>query len=94
MSKGHGDLLKAVELWETARPLFERLSQAKQVENIDERLASVGKDVLEQHKKNLACLAELNAPSGTVAELEDNVSDIEDLEVDLNETKGTQLVAV
>ncbi|KAF7328215.1 hypothetical protein MVEN_02561200 [Mycena venus] len=35
-SMGHGDLLKAVELWETAKPLFERSSQAKQVADIDE----------------------------------------------------------
>jgi tetratricopeptide (TPR) repeat protein len=94
ISKGHGDLLGALELWETARPLFERSSQAKQVEKIDGRLASVGEDVLEQHRKNLASLAELSAPLGIVEELEDEVSDIEELEVDLNEAKGIQLVAV
>jgi tetratricopeptide (TPR) repeat protein len=76
ISKGHGDLQKAVELWTTARPLFELSSQAKQIENIDQRLASVGEDVLEKHKKNLAHLAELNAPSGTV----DNLSDIEEMQ--------------
>jgi tetratricopeptide (TPR) repeat protein len=83
ISKGRGDLLKALELWEKARPLFERSSQAKQVDNIDGRLASVGEDVLELHRKNLAHLAEINAPSGDVEELEDNLSDIEDPEVDL-----------
>ncbi|KAJ7905949.1 hypothetical protein B0H13DRAFT_1881114 [Mycena leptocephala] len=31
ISKGHGDLPKAVDHWETARPLFERSSQTKQV---------------------------------------------------------------
>ncbi|KAJ7935866.1 hypothetical protein B0H13DRAFT_1853979 [Mycena leptocephala] len=92
ISKGHGDLLRALELWETARPLFERSSQAKQVENIDERLASVGDDVLEQHRKNLASLAEPNAPSGAVEDPEDEVSDIENLEVDLNKAKNIQLV--
>jgi hypothetical protein len=65
ISNGHGDLPKAVEHWEMARPLFKRSSQAKQVQHIDERLASVGEDVLEQHKKNLAHLVNLNAPSGT-----------------------------
>ncbi|KAJ7839753.1 hypothetical protein B0H13DRAFT_1911075 [Mycena leptocephala] len=79
ISKGEGNLLKAVELWETARPLFERSMQAKRVENIDQRLAGVSEDVLEQHRKNLACLAELNAPSGTVDEI-NNLSDIEDTE--------------
>ncbi|KAF8189609.1 hypothetical protein K438DRAFT_1763811 [Mycena galopus ATCC 62051] len=56
----HGDLSKAVELWETARALFKRSSQAKQVEQIDEKLANVGEDVLEKHRKNMARLAELN----------------------------------
>jgi tetratricopeptide (TPR) repeat protein len=70
ISRDHGDLLKALELWEAARPLFEQSSQGKQIEIIDERLASVGEGVLEQHKKVLACLAELNAPSGAVEELE------------------------
>jgi tetratricopeptide (TPR) repeat protein len=76
ISKGEGDLMKAVELWETARPLFEQSSQAKQVNNIDQRLADVGEDVLEQHRKNLAHLAELTAPSGTM----DDLSDVEDME--------------
>ncbi|KAJ7827297.1 hypothetical protein B0H13DRAFT_1917729 [Mycena leptocephala] len=79
MSKEHGNLLKAVELWETARPLFERSSQAKQVENIDQRIAGVDEDVLKQHRKNLAHLAVLNAPLGTVDEI-NNVSGIEDIE--------------
>ncbi|KAJ7789944.1 hypothetical protein B0H13DRAFT_1936339 [Mycena leptocephala] len=77
--KGHGDLLKAVELWETARPLFEWSSQAKQVTNVDQRLAGVSEDVLERHRKNLACLAELIVPSGTVDEII-NLSDIEDMD--------------
>ncbi|KAJ7911590.1 hypothetical protein B0H13DRAFT_1875699 [Mycena leptocephala] len=78
ISKGHGGLLKAVELWETARPLFEQSSQAKQVENIDQRLAGVSEDVLEQHRKNLVRLADLNAPLGTVDEI-NNPSDVEDM---------------
>ncbi|KAJ7620712.1 hypothetical protein DFH06DRAFT_63825 [Mycena polygramma] len=77
--KGRGDLQKAVELWDTARPLFERSSQGKQVKKIDERLALVGKDLLEQHRKSLAHLAELNAPSGTIKEVEDDLSDTEDI---------------
>ncbi|KAJ7815005.1 hypothetical protein B0H13DRAFT_1924440 [Mycena leptocephala] len=80
ISNGYGDLLKAVEFWERARPLFERSSQAKQVQGIDERVANISKDVLEQHRNNLACLAELTAPAGTVEELEDDLSDIADLD--------------
>jgi hypothetical protein len=68
-----------VEFWDTARPLFERSSQTKQIELIDERLESVGKDVVEQHRMNLARLMEINAPTGIVEEAEDELSDIEDL---------------
>jgi hypothetical protein len=72
ISMGHGDPLKAVEFWDGARPRFECSSQAKQVQHINERLAGVSEDVLEQHRNNLARLTELNAPSGTVEELEDD----------------------
>ncbi|KAJ7804566.1 hypothetical protein B0H14DRAFT_3153853, partial [Mycena olivaceomarginata] len=75
ISKGHGDLLKAVELWNTARPLFERSCQMQEVKHIDERLSSVDNNALEQYRENLACLASLNVSSG-----EDNVSMIEDEE--------------
>ncbi|KAJ7874590.1 hypothetical protein B0H13DRAFT_1894495 [Mycena leptocephala] len=93
ISKEHGNLLKAVELWTTARPLFERSSQAKQVEHIDQRLAGVSEDVL-QHRKNLACLAELNVPSGTVDEI-NNLSDIEDMEgLDLEDDTTLDPVAL
>ncbi|KAJ7847416.1 hypothetical protein B0H13DRAFT_1907286 [Mycena leptocephala] len=94
ISKGHSDLLKAVEFWTTARPLFEQSSQVKQVENIDQRLAGVSEDVLEQHRKNLACLAELNVPSGTVDEIND-LSDIEDMEgLDLQDETTLDPVAL
>jgi hypothetical protein len=83
VAKEHGDLLKAVEFWDAARPLFERSSQGKQVELIDERLASVSTDVLQQHRRNLACLAGINAPTVLVEEVEDDLSDIEDLPEDL-----------
>ncbi|KAJ7812210.1 hypothetical protein B0H14DRAFT_2605926 [Mycena olivaceomarginata] len=79
ISKGHGDSLKAVELWQTARPLFERSSQAKQVAKIDERLAGIPRDVLNKHARNLARLAELNALSGTVEDPDDDLFEIEHL---------------
>lgn len=50
----HGDRLKVVELWTTTRPLFEMASQVKEVQCVDERLACVGRDVLEQHRENMA----------------------------------------
>jgi tetratricopeptide (TPR) repeat protein len=94
ISKGHGDLLKAVEFWEAARPLFERASQAKQVQCIDERVANISKDVLKQHRNNLAHLAELNALAGHVEEPEDDLSDIEDLtKIDIGDVKEPGLIS-
>ncbi|KAJ6461503.1 hypothetical protein C8R47DRAFT_1159459 [Mycena vitilis] len=80
--KRRGDLLKAVELWDTARPLFERSSQYKQVTKIDARLASVGQNFLDQHRKSLASLAKLSVPSAVVIEeeVEDDLSDVDVLE--------------
>jgi tetratricopeptide (TPR) repeat protein len=91
ISKGHNNLLQAVEFWETARPLFERSTQAKQVENIDQRLADVGEDVLEQHRKNLARLAESSVPVVTV-----DINSLEDMEgLNLDEqNKEVDLMAV
>ncbi|KAJ7761685.1 hypothetical protein B0H16DRAFT_1530296 [Mycena metata] len=66
MSKRNGYLLKAFELWEAARPLFERSLQAVRVQDIDERLAAISNDVKEQYRNNLAQLATLNAPVGKV----------------------------
>ncbi|KAJ6600431.1 hypothetical protein DFH09DRAFT_1070234 [Mycena vulgaris] len=45
ISKLQGQLLKAMELWKTARPLFERSSQAAQMAHIDERLVSIGRNL-------------------------------------------------
>ncbi|KAJ6612898.1 hypothetical protein B0H10DRAFT_1952012 [Mycena sp. CBHHK59/15] len=42
----HSDLLRAVELWQAAKPLFEWSSQAKWVDEISERLANTGKYVV------------------------------------------------
>ncbi|KAJ7920642.1 hypothetical protein B0H13DRAFT_2421156 [Mycena leptocephala] len=75
ISKKQNNLFQAVEFWETAGPLFKRSTQAKQVENIDQRLADVGEDVLKQHRKNLTRLEELSVPSVTI-----NINDLEDME--------------
>ncbi|KAJ6538384.1 hypothetical protein DFH09DRAFT_1283421 [Mycena vulgaris] len=66
ISRDNGDLLKAVELWRTARPLFEQSSQAKKVALIDEELLSIPGDVLDEHKKTLALLAEIHAPNAAI----------------------------
>ncbi|KAJ7912455.1 hypothetical protein B0H13DRAFT_1874833 [Mycena leptocephala] len=93
ISMGHGDPIKAVEFWERARTLFERSLQAQQVQHINERLVGISNDVLEQHRNNLARLAELNAPSGSVEELEDDLSDIEELDkMDMGEENELGLI--
>ncbi|KAJ7816193.1 hypothetical protein B0H13DRAFT_1923724 [Mycena leptocephala] len=93
ISEGHGNLLIAVEFWEAARLLFERSSQAKQVQHIDERVAYISEDVLKQHENNLAHLTELNASAGTVEELEGDLSDIEDLaKIDMGNVKEPGLI--
>ncbi|KAJ7779655.1 hypothetical protein B0H16DRAFT_1499540 [Mycena metata] len=87
ISNKHGNFLKALELWQHARPLFERSSQTKQVQDIDYRLTGIDEDVKEHHKRNLTQLTELNAPTGTVEE-------VEDLSEDELENQEAELVAV
>ncbi|KAJ7798719.1 hypothetical protein B0H14DRAFT_3156808 [Mycena olivaceomarginata] len=71
ISNRHGDLMKAVIHWNTARPLFERSSQAKEVQCIDERLACVGHNILKHHKENIAQLVELNVSSRNPSPIND-----------------------
>ncbi|KAJ7779595.1 hypothetical protein B0H16DRAFT_1829544 [Mycena metata] len=77
ISNTHGDFLRALEFWETARPLFERSSQARRLHDIDKRLAGIGEDVKEQQQRNLIQLTELNAPMGKVEKVEEDLSDNE-----------------
>jgi tetratricopeptide (TPR) repeat protein len=64
ISSRRGDLLKAVELWESARPLFERSSQTTEVQCVDERLSHFGSNVLNCHRENIVHLVRLNVLSG------------------------------
>ncbi|KAJ7741826.1 hypothetical protein B0H16DRAFT_1464266 [Mycena metata] len=77
IAKESGNSLKALELWENAKPLFERSSQTKRVQDIDERVGGISEELKEQHRENLARLVELNVPAGKV---EGADSDIEELE--------------
>ncbi|KAJ7749395.1 hypothetical protein B0H16DRAFT_1845367 [Mycena metata] len=77
IAKKNGDLLKALELWETARPLFERSSQAKRVQDIDERASDISEEVKEQHQKNLARLAGHNVPAGKVEKVDSDPEEFE-----------------
>ncbi|KAJ7734433.1 hypothetical protein B0H16DRAFT_1467562 [Mycena metata] len=79
--KQDGDSLKAFELWETARPLFERSSQGKQVEAIAQRLKKLSTEEKEHHMNNLARLTLLNAPSGNTEKKDYHLSVAEDLEL-------------
>ncbi|KAJ7719507.1 hypothetical protein B0H16DRAFT_1795271 [Mycena metata] len=77
IAQRNDDFLRALALWETARPLFERSSQVKRVYDIDERLSGIGEEVKEQHRMNLIHLAELNAPAGKVGDVAGDLSDDE-----------------
>ncbi|KAJ7779628.1 hypothetical protein B0H16DRAFT_1829680, partial [Mycena metata] len=91
ISNKRGDSLEALALWEQARPQFERSSQVKRIQDIDERLVGIDGDIKEQHKlhnRNLDRLAELKAPVGMVEELD------KDLSEDGLENEEAQLVTV
>ncbi|KAJ6559409.1 hypothetical protein DFH09DRAFT_514520 [Mycena vulgaris] len=66
ISKENGDLLKTAELWQTARPLFERSSQVKKVALIDEELLSIAGNMLDEHTRSLALLSDTHAPNAAL----------------------------
>ncbi|KAJ6472105.1 hypothetical protein C8R45DRAFT_936760 [Mycena sanguinolenta] len=61
----HGDTTAATLHWKTAQPLFKQSSQAKDVAQIDSRLASVEK----AHEPALVTLASLEAPTQSMDEI-------------------------
>jgi hypothetical protein len=63
-----GEVMKTVELWKTARPLFERSSQTKDIAQIDAKLADIDPAVLVGYEEQLQRLSELHAP-GSAPEL-------------------------
>ncbi|KAJ7722693.1 hypothetical protein B0H16DRAFT_1699218 [Mycena metata] len=72
LAQKRGEITKAANLWTSAQPLFERSLQAKDVTAIDMRLVA-----LEQgHKRSLARLAVLHAPSTTVNDKETFSSEV------------------
>jgi hypothetical protein len=60
--QAHGKVIKAVGLWKTARPLFERSSQMKDVIKIDTKIIEVGSAVLGEYEEQLQHLSELHVP--------------------------------
>jgi tetratricopeptide (TPR) repeat protein len=71
ISSTRGDLLKAVELWESARLLFERSSLVKEVQYVDDRLSCVGSNILDHYRQNIGCLVRLDVPSTNLSHIED-----------------------
>ncbi|KAJ7265589.1 hypothetical protein C8J57DRAFT_1718250 [Mycena rebaudengoi] len=63
-----GEVMKAVELWKTARPLFERSSQTKDIVKIDEKLAEVDSAVLAEYEEQLQRLSELHVSASALEE--------------------------
>ncbi|KAJ6546726.1 hypothetical protein DFH09DRAFT_1281831 [Mycena vulgaris] len=59
ISKENGDVSKAAEYWRSARSLFERSSQARQVTLIDEELLSITGDGLGEYTRSLTLLSEM-----------------------------------
>ncbi|KAJ7247735.1 hypothetical protein C8J57DRAFT_1673528 [Mycena rebaudengoi] len=57
-----GEVIKAVGLWKTARPLFERSSQMKDIIKLDAKLAVVDSAVLVKYEAKLQHLADLCVP--------------------------------
>ncbi|KAJ6452118.1 hypothetical protein C8R45DRAFT_1083548 [Mycena sanguinolenta] len=61
----HGDTVAATAHWKSARPLFEKSSQAKDIAQIESRLA----DVEKAHEEVLTALAKLQAPTQSLNEI-------------------------
>ncbi|KAJ7245078.1 hypothetical protein C8J57DRAFT_1680067 [Mycena rebaudengoi] len=57
-----GEVMKAVGLWKTARPLFERSSQMKDIIKLDAKLAEVDSAVLVKYEAKLQHLVDLCVP--------------------------------
>jgi tetratricopeptide (TPR) repeat protein len=63
-----GEVIKALELWKTARPLFERSSQMKDVIKIDTKIAEVDSAILAKYEEQLQHLSELHVPVSALEE--------------------------
>ncbi|KAJ7106020.1 hypothetical protein C8R44DRAFT_745667 [Mycena epipterygia] len=58
-----GNLLKAKQLWQVARPLFARSLQVKDIARIDTKLGSLDQDIITTHQKVLPHLSKLHVPT-------------------------------
>jgi hypothetical protein len=55
----HGEIMRAVELWKAARPLFERSLQIRDVTWIDSKLAEVDSAVLAEYEEQVQRLSDI-----------------------------------
>ncbi|KAJ7268546.1 hypothetical protein C8J57DRAFT_1717249 [Mycena rebaudengoi] len=63
-----GEVIKAIELWKTARPLFERSSQMKDVIKIDTKIAEVDSAILVKYEEQLQHFSGLHVPVSALEE--------------------------
>jgi hypothetical protein len=78
----HGEIMKAVELWKAARPLFERSSQMKDMVKLDAKLAEVDSAVLAEYEEQLQRLSELHVPVSAMEEAYITEEEVEEEEED------------
>ncbi|KAJ6603320.1 hypothetical protein DFH09DRAFT_1458747 [Mycena vulgaris] len=62
LAKQRNDLVKAKALWKQAHPLFTRSLQAKEIVEVDNRLAALEEDVLAKDRQTLARLRNMEVP--------------------------------
>ncbi|KAJ7889444.1 hypothetical protein B0H14DRAFT_2561645 [Mycena olivaceomarginata] len=62
ISQQRGDFEEAISRFKTARPLFERSSQAKDVEHMDSLVRGLEKEIERRHDTKVAHLSTLNVP--------------------------------
>ncbi|KAJ7265640.1 hypothetical protein C8J57DRAFT_390485 [Mycena rebaudengoi] len=70
------EVMKAVELWKSARPLFERSSQMKDIIKIDVKLAEVDSAALVEYEEQLRQLSELQLPVNAPEDEEEEEDDL------------------
>ncbi|KAJ7493529.1 hypothetical protein FB451DRAFT_1164426 [Mycena latifolia] len=93
MAQQRGELVEAVELWRSARPLFELSLQTKDVAQVDARLG----DVDQVNQKALAQLTALNVPtelSETLSFVEETEAEEEGKPIEVDRKQDMSLVTV
>jgi tetratricopeptide (TPR) repeat protein len=76
ISQQRGDLEEAISSFKAARPLFERSSQAKDVEHMDSLVRGLEKEIEKRHDTKVAYLSTLSVPAQEIvpAQTEDGLA--------------------